>query len=59
MKPEDISLNDINKLFEYEKHCRVIEKLDLEELKTFAKLYCKMYMKQQEVLIDLQNINNL
>ena len=38
MKPEEIELSDINKLFEYEKHCRVIDELSLEDLKNFSKL---------------------
>ncbi len=50
MKPEDIELSDINKLFEYEKHCRVIEELSIEELRIFSKLYFKLYLKQQEVV---------
>jgi hypothetical protein len=50
MKPEEIELNDINKLFEYEKHCRVIDELSTEELKNFSKLYLKLYLKQQEVV---------
>lgn len=58
MDPIEINLNDINKLFEYEKHCRVIDSLDVDELKTFAKLYCKLYLKQQEVISSF-DINNL
>jgi hypothetical protein len=27
--------------------------LDQEELKKFAKLYCKLYLKQQEVLLTI------
>jgi hypothetical protein len=50
MNPEKIKLDDINRLFEYEKHCRVIDTLDKEELKSFSKLYLKLYLKQQEVL---------
>jgi hypothetical protein len=50
MKPEDIELSDINKLFEYEKHCRVIDELSADELRTFSKLYFKLYLKQQEVI---------
>lgn len=56
MKPEEVELETINKLFEYEKHARVIEKLDIEELRSFAKLYCKLYLKQQEVLSSLSKI---
>lgn len=58
MDPSEINLENITKLFEYEKHCRVIESLNLEELKTFAKLYCKLYLKQQEVISSF-DINNL
>lgn len=50
MKPEDIDLQDINKLFEYEKHCRVIDEMNESDLKLFAKLYLKLYLRQQEVL---------
>lgn len=53
MDPSEINLDNINKLFEYEKHCRVIETLDDDELRTFAKLYCKLYLKQQEVISNL------
>jgi hypothetical protein len=40
----------INKLFEYEKHVRIIDQLSVEELKNLSKLYCKLYLKQQEVI---------
>lgn len=53
MDPNDIVLEDIAKLFEYEKHARTIENMDIEQLKIFAKLYCKLYLKQQEVVKDL------
>jgi len=56
MSPDDIKITNVNKLFEYEKHCRVIDKLNIEELKQFAKLYCKLYMSQQEVLSSLNNL---
>ena len=54
MQPNEIELESIDKLFEYEKHVRVIDELGIEELRTFAKLYCKLYLKQQEV-INLMN----
>ena len=50
MDPSNISLETIDKLFEYEKHTRVIDQLNEDELKVFAKLYCKLYLKQQEVI---------
>ena len=37
-------------MFEYEKHARFIDNLSQEELRDFAKLYCKMYLHQQEVI---------
>jgi hypothetical protein len=54
MDPSEIELSDINKLFEYEKHCRVIDSLNESELKNFCKLYCKLYLRQQEVISDLK-----
>jgi hypothetical protein len=59
MKPEEISLESIDKLFEYEKHCRHIDQLNLDELKNFAKLYCKLYMKQQEVISSMGSMGML
>jgi len=56
MDPDDVTLDSISKLFEYEKHSRFIDELDEKELRNFAKLYCKLYLKHQEVLstiIDL------
>lgn len=53
MKPEDIQLDSIDKLFEYEKHCRIIDNLDINELKKFSKLYCKLYLSQQETIVNL------
>ena len=53
MDPNEITLESINKMFEYEKHVRLIEELNFEELRNFAKLYCKLYLRQQEVLSTL------
>jgi hypothetical protein len=56
MDPNEITLDSISKLFEYEKHSRFIDELGEEELRNFAKVYCKLYLKHQEVLstmIDL------
>lgn len=50
MKPEEIELQSVSRMFEYEKHSRVIDNLDENELRNYAKLYCKMYLKQQEVI---------
>jgi len=53
MDPNDINLESISKLFEYEKHARLIDEMNFEELKNFAKSYCKLYLRQQEVLVTL------
>lgn len=56
MDPSEIKLESIDKLFEYEKHVRVIDNLSGEELKIFAKLYFKLYLKQQETVSSLMNL---
>ena len=56
MDPDDIQLETIDKMFEYEKHSRLIEELTFDELKNFSKLYCKLYLKQQEVVAALGSI---
>ena len=55
MDPDEIKLESIDKLFEYEKHSRVIDNLTENELRIFAKLYFKLYLKQQE-LISTMNL---
>ena len=56
MDPSEIKLQSVNKLFEYEKQSRIIDELSIEELKNFSKLYCKLYLKQQEVLSTMGKI---
>jgi hypothetical protein len=56
MNPEEINLESMNKLFEYEKQVRIINELKEDELKKFAKLYCKLYLKQQEVISCLTSL---
>lgn len=58
MEPDEITLESIDKLFEYEKHARLIDDMDKIQLRNFAKLYCKLYLKQQEAILSL-NINTL
>ena len=55
MDSKKIELDSIDKLFEYEKQVRLIDDLTIVELREFAKLYCKLYLKQQEVLENLAN----
>lgn len=56
MDPNQIELNSIDKLFEYEKQSRLIDDMDYDQIKLFAKLYCKLYLKQQEVITNLKSI---
>lgn len=53
MNPKQIELSSIDKLFEYEKHARLIDEMEVDQLKDFAKLYCKLYLKQQEIILSL------
>ena len=46
--PDDIKLTDINKMLVYEQQARIIDKLDGEEARQFAKAYCKLFLQQQE-----------
>ena len=50
MEPDQIELKSINKLFQYEKISRLIDDLSLEDSKKYAKLYCRLYLAQQETL---------
>jgi hypothetical protein len=54
MNPNSIILDDVNKMFEYEKMARDIDSIDdIEIIKNFTKLYVKLYLKQQEVVSKL------
>lgn len=51
MDQNKITLEDVNKLFEYEKLSREVDSCeDLNELRNLTKCYIKLYMKQQEVI---------
>ena len=51
MDPDKIILEDIHKMFEYEKLSRDIDSIDdIEVLKNYSKSYIKLYLKQQEVV---------
>ena len=55
MDPDKISLENISKLFEYEKLSRDIDSIDdIETLRNLAKSYIKLYLKQQEVVADFK-----
>jgi hypothetical protein len=54
VNPNEIILEDINKLFEYEKIARDIDSIvDIDIVRNFAKSYIKLYLKQQEVVSKL------
>jgi hypothetical protein len=54
MDPNKISLENISKMFEYEKLSRDIDSIeDIDIVKDFAKSYIKLYLKQQEVVSKL------
>ena len=54
MDPNKIILENINKMFEYEKIARDIDSIDdVQILKNYAKSYVKLYLKQQEVVSKL------
>ena len=51
MNPDEISLDNMSKLFEYEKLSRDIDTInDLKTLRDLSKSYIKLYLKQQEVV---------
>jgi len=55
MDPDKISLENMSKLFEYEKLSRDIDSIDdLETLRNLAKSYIKLYFKQQEVVAEFK-----
>ena len=50
MDPNEINLETMSKMFEYERLSRLIDNLSENELKSTAKSYIKLYLKQQEVV---------
>jgi len=54
MDPDKVSLESLNKLFEYEKLARDIDSIDdIETLRKISKSYIKLYFSQQEVISNL------
>lgn len=55
MDPNSIILDNLNKMFEYEKLARDIDSIDnIDSLKHITKCYIKLYLKQQEVVSQLK-----
>ena len=54
MTPDQINLESVNKMFEYEKIAREIDECDdVELLRNLGKCFLKLYMKQQETATHL------
>jgi len=54
MDPHDIKLDNLSKIFEYEKISREIDSCDdVELLKNISKSYVKLYFKQQEIVASM------
>ena len=57
MNPDEITLEDLGKSFEYFKACTELDSIeDIEDLRLIAKAYMKLYLKQPEVVKDLLKI---
>lgn len=51
MNHEEIVLENVSKMFEFEKISRDLDSLDnIKLVKNFAKCYVKLYLKQQEII---------
>jgi len=58
MDPDKIELENLSKSFEYFKVASEIDSVsDLDEIKNIAKCYFKLYLKQQEVVVQLISYN--
>jgi hypothetical protein len=54
MNHEKIELENLSKNFEYVKACMEIDAInDIESLREISKSYIKLYLKQQEVLVQM------
>ena len=54
MKPEVIELENLSKIFEYEKISRELDSCnEINDIRNVAKCYVKLYLKQQETLTNL------
>lgn len=54
MNPDNIELDNLSKIFEYEKISRELESCtNIDLLKNICRCYVKLYLKQQETLTSL------
>jgi hypothetical protein len=57
INPEDIILEDISKMFSFEKISRDIDSIEsIEDAKTMCKAFAKLYLCQQEAVSNLARI---
>jgi len=60
MNPDDITLENLTKNFEYVKACMEIDSIeDIENLRVISKAYMKLYLKQQEIVSQLMIPNEM
>lgn len=57
MDPDTIELETMSKMFEYERQCRLVDDVDIEQLRVLAKSYLKLYLKQQEVINSFSSLD--
>ena len=54
MNPDNIELDNLSKIFEYEKISRELESCtNIDLIKNICRCYVKLYLKQQETLTSL------
>ena len=59
MNPDDIELENLSKIFEYEKISREINSCEnIEQVKDIAQSFVKLHLKYQETIANL-NFSNL
>jgi hypothetical protein len=53
MDPNNIELSNLTKSFEYIKFSNQIDNIEnIDDIRTLAKCYFKLYLKQQEIVSD-------
>lgn len=58
MNPDDVELENLSKIFEYERISREINSCEnIEQVKNIAKSFVKLHLKQQEVITQIGLIN--
>jgi hypothetical protein len=59
MNPDEVTLENLTKNFEYAKFSNQIDTINnIEDLRNLAKCYFKLYLKQQEVLCQFPTLKS-